>query len=130
MNYKLDNHNTPIDHSCDSELGTIQTQGRLYNSEYRWWNLSNLEREWDKKFDYMICYCANKDGKSIERLYIFHKSKIENRKNITVLKNPTDSHSNPIIPWYEQYRIKDKDIIRKVNDIWKEIIAERDNKLK
>lgn len=27
-------------------------------------------------------------------------------------------YNTPWIPWYEKYRIKDKDIINKANEIW------------
>lgn len=51
LNIKLNNHRTPIDHSWDSELGFTQTKGRLYNPKHRWWNFTNLEKEWDKLLD-------------------------------------------------------------------------------
>lgn len=124
LNKKLDNYNSPIDHSRDSELGIIQTQGRLYNKYNQLWNFNSLEREWEKEFDNMICYCASKDGKVIERLYIFPYEEIGNRKGIGIYKNPTDSHSNPKTSWYDEYRVKDEDTIKRVNDIWKEIIKE------
>lgn len=122
LNKKLDNYHYPIDHTPDSELGTIQTQGRLYNNTERCWQITGIEREWDKKFDNMICYCVSKNGKIIDRLYIFPKKEIENRTCIGIYKNPTDKWENPITPWYEQYRITDEETIKKVNEIWKEII--------
>lgn len=107
----------PIDHSRDSELGIIQTKGRFYNSVNRRWSFSGLEREYNKEFDFMISYCADKDGKYIEKIYIFPKSEIIKRKGITIVKNPSRW-----TPWYEQYRVIDEEIIKKINDIWKEII--------
>ncbi len=123
LNKKYDNYNTPIDHSRDSELGIIQTKGRLYDPIERMWNFTGLEREWGKKFDVIICYCASKDGKIIERIYIipFKKEIKDKRKSMAIVKNPTNSVGNPIIPWYEKYRITDKETIKTVNAIWKEI---------
>ena len=109
---------TPIDHSWDSELGIIQTQGRLYSLKYRWWCLSGIEDEWYKEFNNMIFYCASRDGKIIERIYIFPKEELYN-KSITIVRNPKYGG------WYEKYRIIDEDTLKKVNDIWKEIIGER-----
>lgn len=36
----------------------------------------------------MICYCVNKDGKKIERIYRFPKEEINKRVRITIVKNP------------------------------------------
>jgi len=122
LNKKLDNYHSPIDHSRDSELGIPQTQGRFYNARNGLWSFGRLEREWEKEFDNMICYCASKDGKIIERLYIFPKKEIEKRKGIAITKNPTDCVGNYKIPWYEQYRVKDEETLKKVNNIWKEMM--------
>lgn len=107
----------PIDHSRDPELGIIQTKGRFYNSVNRMWSFSGLEREYNKEFDFMISYCADKDGKCIEKIYIFPKSEIIKRKGVTIVKNPSRW-----TPWYEQYRVIDEETIKKINDIWKKII--------
>lgn len=117
LNKKLDNYHSPIDHTLDSELGTIQTQGRFYDSRNRRWGFYGLEREWEKEFNNMICYCASKDGKIIERLYIFPKNEIEDRTGISIYKNPSRCE-----PWYEQYRVTDEKTLELVNKIWKEII--------
>lgn len=121
LNKKLDNYNVPIDHSPDSELGTIQTRGRFYSRRRGAWSFSNLEREWDKPFDHEIFYCTSKDGTLVERMYIFPSEEIEIRKSIDIIKNPTDAHRNPITPWYEDFRIRDEETIKKVNEIWKSI---------
>lgn len=117
LNKKLDNYMTSIDHSLDSELGIIQTKGRLYNSYHQMWVFSGLEREWNKIFNYEICYCVSKDGKKIERLYIFPKEEIKKRTSIGIYKNPLRK-----IQWYEEYRIKDEKILELVNKLWQEII--------
>jgi hypothetical protein len=125
LNKKLDNYNTPIDHSPDSELGIIQTRGRLYDHMKGRWSFSNLQREWNKNFDHEIFYCANKDGTLIERMYIFPSEEIEIRKSIDIIKNPTDAHRNSITPWYEDFRVKNEETIKKVNEIWKKIIDKK-----
>lgn len=124
LNKKLDCYNTPIDHSADSEGRIPQTQGRLYNSKYGCWlGFGPLEREWNKKFDYMIYYCASEDGKIIERIYEIPKFETTGRTCISIYKNPMNTRgTGPIIPWYEKYRVKDEEEIKKINDIWKKII--------
>jgi hypothetical protein len=127
LNEENDNYNSPIDHTRDSELGILQTIGRFYDPVIGLWDTSHLDRDWLKEFDHYIFYCMSKDGKYVERIYIFPKKEIYDpytsqwRKSISVYKNPTDSHGNPITPWYEKYRVKDKNVLKKVNDIWKEI---------
>jgi hypothetical protein len=127
LNIKNDNYSTgtPIDHSRDSELGIPQTRGKLYDSYNRFWVFGGLEREWFKEFDVIICYCTNKDGKIIERIYIIPKKEIKDKRTcISIYKNPTDSHGDHKTSWYDKYRIIDEETIKKVNDIWKKIIEE------
>lgn len=120
LNKKNDNYKSPIDHTPDSELGIIQTGGRLYNSRNGMWTFGGLEREWDKKFDVIICYCTSKDGKIIERIYIIPKEEIKDKRTtIGIYKNPSR------YVWYEQYRIIDEETIKKVNEIWKDILREK-----
>ncbi len=126
QSYKLEpitiRNRVPIDHSPDPELGIIQTKGRLYDLRRGAWRFGYFEREWDKTFDHEICYCTNEDGTLIERIYIFPKEEIIKGKSIDIIKNPTDAWGNSITPWYEEYRIKDGEVIKKVNEIWKKII--------
>lgn len=119
MNKKLDSYRSPIDHSRDSELGIIQTKGRLYN-RYGWWQFTGCNNEHNKEFDYLICYCASEDGKNIERLYIFPKKEIEKRTAVKITKNPTKRRY--VEQWYEKYRINDEYILKRVNEIWKNIM--------
>lgn len=117
LNKKNDNYSrgTPIDHTPDSELGIIQTRGRLYDSYNQIWGTGGLDRDWYKKFDTMIFYCASKDGKTIERIYIFPKDVITKRTGITL-------YNNDRYHWYEQYRVTDEETIKIVNEIWSAII--------
>lgn len=124
LNKKLDNYTTPIDHSRDSELGIIQTKGCLYSSEYRRWSQS-FKSECDQiakdfEFDILVLYCANKYGSVIERIYKIPVEEVIKRLGITIY---SDILRGP--HWYEQYRIKDEEIIKKVNEIWKKIIDEK-----
>jgi len=115
LNIENDNYNSPIDHSWDSELGVIQTKGRSYDNINGVWH-QNWENEHNKKFDNLIFYCASRDGKIIERIYIFPWEEVIKRTGISIYKNPSKG-----IHWYEKYRVKDGDIIVKVNNIMKEI---------
>lgn len=125
LNKKLDNYNTPIDHSRDSELGILQTKGCLYNQLDRRWALSFIREhnqiEKGFEFDTLILYCASKDKNIIERIYIIPVEEIINRNSIAVMKNPL-KNGKPMIPWYERYRVKDEDELKKVNKIWGKII--------
>ena len=44
-------------------------------------------------------YCASKDRKDIERIYIFPMEEISKRKTITIVKNPSKGKL-----WYEKYK--------------------------
>lgn len=130
MNKKLDNYVYPIDHSPDSELGIIQTKGAFYDSYNRRWsqNFKNLHNAISNGFDFdaMILYCTNKDGNNIDRLYILPIEELLKRTSITINKNPSNRNGRcPRGAWYEKYRIVDKDIINKVNGIWRQILEEK-----
>ncbi len=117
LNKENDNYSngTPIDHSSDTEGKIIQTRGKLYDYINRCWLFGGLEREWKKEFDYIICYCTSKDGKYIERIYIFLKKE--------VIKRAIDSNGRLYkYGWYEKYRVKDLDVLRKVNEIFYKLI--------
>ena len=121
LNKENDNYNSPIDHSRDHEIGIVQTKGRRYDPIQGRWPFGNLEKDHDKDFDFMICWCVSDDGETIERGYIIPKKEIIKTTYISIVKNPVRRGSS-ITPWYEQYRIKDDNILRKINEIWKEII--------
>ncbi len=128
MNKKLDNYNSPIDHSIDSVLGIIQTKGRFYDSYNQCWtqNFTHEHNAVAKGFDFdvLILYCVSKDGKIIERIYIFPSEEILKRISITVYDDPKDRWKNSILPWYEEYRIDDEKVLLKVNEIWKHLTGE------
>lgn len=134
-----DNYNLPLDHtpipngvkinigdsSVDLYDKIVQTKGRLYLLNYGKWGVAPLSREWIKEFDYLIIYCISEDGRTIERIYFIPKTEIYNpktdrrRTGIAIYKNPNPSRG-PF--WYEQYRVIDEEVLRKINEIWKEII--------
>lgn len=128
LNKKL-GHNTPIDHSRDSELGIIQTQGRILRNissyttvkgdirHYKGYGFTFI-RDHNKEFDHMICYCIDKDN-NIEETYIFPKKEIETMTGTTVLKD----HLKNI--WQEKYRVKNEETNKKINEIWKQILKEK-----
>ena len=120
MNIISDCYNSFIDHTIDPELGIIQTKGKTYNSIEKSWQGGWQSR--DKEFDNLILYCTSKDGKIIERIYIFPKFEVIKRASIHIYKNPSrGGKGKNYDPWYEEYRIKDEKILEKVNNIWKEI---------
>jgi hypothetical protein len=114
LNIEHDNFCFPIDHSKHEIYGIVQTQGRFYDSINRCWNF-DLRKDLEKLFDNMICYCANKNGENIERIYIFPWRDMRT-KAITIVKNPSRG-----IPWYEQYRV-DEEICKQVNKIYLKIM--------
>lgn len=114
LNIKNDNYCSPIDHSRDSELGILQTKYSFYNSIESRWDFCTIN-EFGKIFDNLIAYCVSKDGK-IERIYIFPKDEIIKRTIITIYKNSIRSWV-----WTEKYRVKDENILKKVNEIWSKL---------
>lgn len=127
LNVENNNFNYPIDHSRDQELGIIQTKGRWLRviksctttkgeiKYYEGWGFVFL-REIYKEFDNMICYCASKDGKIIERIYILPREEVTNISGVDIYKNPSRG-----VQWYEKYKINDEELMNKVNEIWREI---------
>lgn len=114
LNKENNNYNYLID-CFDPRTGLFhQVRGRRYNSIERLWGFAPLEGEWNKKYEDMVCYCMSKDGKNIERIYIFPHSEINGRKSIAIYRNRTDQ-------WCEQYRVKNDEELKKANEIWKEI---------
>jgi hypothetical protein len=116
LNKKLDNHKTPID-CYDPKTGLYhQVQGRYYNYERGFWPFAQFERERSKKYENIICFCFSKDEKTVERIYKFPEIVAKIKGSATIVKN---SSRRP--GWYEEYRVKDKDELKKANEIWKEI---------
>lgn len=120
LNKENDNYRSPIDHTTHFKLGIIQTKGarltvaRQGILEYEKWSRSLLE-EHNKEFDLLILYCANIDGKIIDRIYIFPWEDVIKTTSITIMKN------NPC-GWYEQYRVKEEELLKMANEIWQKII--------
>lgn len=101
-----------------------QTKGRRYNSKFGQWS-HKWEIERYKKFDILIFYCVSEDGKVIERIYIFPKKKVVETNGTSIVREATNSRGVPIISRHERYRVKDKDILKKVNDLWNKIIDKK-----
>ena len=118
LNKENDNYNFQVDHLC-KELGYFQTKGALYNSTYMNWK-QDLRKLKDG-FEVLVLYCASKDGKIIERIYIIPYEEILRLTGITITKNSSRSSA-----WYEQHRVKDKEILIRINNIWKKILEEYD----
>lgn len=124
LSAEYDNYELPLDHSIDIELGIIQTKGAHFNPIGGTWKQSFYNERF-KDFDYLILYCANQSGTYIDRIYILpFWEEIIDMSGITITKSPMNK-GTPIVPWYEKYRIKDEEIIKKINAIWKFIIERR-----
>lgn len=127
LNKKFDMYNTEIDCICRKNGLLHQVKGRLLriiriyittNGEKRYhegWIFSSFEREWRKEYEDMVCFCKSKDGKIIERIYRFPKKVIDERTGITIMKSS-------VVGWYEQYRVKDLDELRRSNEIIQKIL--------
>lgn len=81
------------------------------------WPFTSLEREWDKEFDIEILWCIRKDRLNVDRGYIIPKMEVGQGKSITIVKDPSRGYQ-----WYDPYRITDKELLKKANDIWKKIL--------
>lgn len=114
LNLKYDNYNFPIDHSKHPILGILQTKGAHYKDD-TWRFCYNILCELDKKYDNMILWCVSQDGRIIERLYIIPKKETDKRSSIAIYNNPSRGQ------WYEKYRVTDKELLKKANDIWYKI---------
>jgi len=68
----------------------------------------------------MICFCFSGDWKIVERIYKFLWEDIMRVKSISIYKNPSRG-----VQWYEKYRVKDEELLRMINDIWRDIIKRR-----
>jgi len=142
LNIQHDDFELPLDHApiskhisiiIDGKLvdlygKILQTKGSRLNvkkylsvnkniTEYEIWS-TYVGNEHTKEFDFLIFYCASKDGDMIERIYIFPKFEILNITRIGI-------HKNAVYGWYEKYRIIDGDIIRLINKIWQDIRKEK-----
>lgn len=131
LNETNDNHHWHMDSVCPITKFNYQIKGRWYDPINRNWT-ANLKNEHNAikrgfRFFKLIFYCASKDGKKIERLYEFPEEEVVNRKGITIMKNPTDSLGRSIISWYVKYRITDEEELKRINDIWKDIIEKSSN---
>ncbi len=130
LNKKNDNYSTGTPIDCLDKIGLYyQVRGRslkilvTYVStkrEYIYhegWKLSHFENEWLKKYESMICFCFSKDGKIIERIYIFPSW-------IIIEKNDISIYKNNVAGWYEKYRVKDEKEINRANDTWHNMLGE------
>lgn len=123
LNKDNDNFSSIID-CIDPKTGLYyQVKGRLYYDFEQVWN-SDIRHEYNAlkkgiKFVSLFYFCVSKDRKIVERIYEFPANELIDRTSISIYKNPTPSRG-PF--WYEQYRIMDEETIKKVNDIWKDII--------
>ncbi len=121
LNDEHDNYRFPID-CIDPKTGLFhQIRGKWYDPINRFWGFTDFGRERHKEFEDIVCYCIGRDGKTIERIYIFPKKEIMNRTGVTIFKNPKDRWNNSVFSWYDQYRVKDKCELNKANDIWKSL---------
>lgn len=99
LNQLNDNFNSPIDHTRDPILGIIDSQGRTYDPYYSRWNFTRLNRLHGKKYDNIVCYCADAHG-NIKKVYIFPKKEIDTRDNISIHNKTTGRMS-----WYDKYEV-------------------------
>lgn len=128
LNKTNDNYSTgtPID-CCDNKTGlSYQLRGRRYDHMNRSWSFVDLDDEWHKEYKGMVFICKSRDGNIVERIYRFPSEEIKGRRSIGIYKNPMNSRGTmPIVSWYEEYRVKDPDEIKKANEIWKKILGKR-----
>ncbi len=134
LSVEKDNYRLPLDHAripkgvsvmigdklVDLSEKVPQTKGINYIHTYKRWD-ARIVNDHHKRFDVLILYCANNDGKIIERTYIFPYSEIIKRTNITIYMY--DSKRN----WYESFRVTDKEDTKKVNDILQLLINKNNN---
>lgn len=115
LNKENNNYTNSID--CYDPITKLkyEVKGRTFGYDGRC-VFSHLGRELNKKFDFLICFCADETGNYIERIYIFSREELIDRNSFSIIRNH-------IKQWYEEYRINEEEL-KKVNKIWKEIIKE------
>lgn len=124
LNKKSDNYTTAID-CYDPKTGLYhQVQGRHYSAEYGTWPNFSFEREQTKIFEDMVCICISEDGKIVERIYKFPEKIVKYKSCAGIYKYNSIGQLYDR-GWYEEYTVKDKDELKKANDIWKKIIGDK-----
>lgn len=93
----------------------IYTDTNIYT--YDAWRQSFVN-DHNKEFDILILYCTDKDGKSIERIYIIPKEELS-ESGTTICKNRKAAKMEELK--HEKNRIIDDEILKYVNEIWKNI---------
>jgi len=124
LNKKNDNNEVPID-CYDPNTGLlhqIKIESLEYDKGWFGWRFSHLEEEWHKNYEDITFFCMSEDGKIIEEIYkIPFKNEIKGkRKSVTISKSRL--RNSKTLYWYEKYREKDEDELKKANKIWQEII--------
>lgn len=129
LNEESDNYNSPLD-CYDPKTGLYhQVQGRHYIVEHRKWPFGDFEDEWGKIFEDIVCFCFNENRMMIERIYKFPRKEIMERTSLGIYKY--DIKENLYVGgWYEKYRVKDEDELERANNIWGEIVKERNKYVK
>lgn len=125
LNKENDNYSTGTPIDCyDPKTGFYhQVRGMCYNSLYKCWNTSHLDREWYKEYKDMIFICKNNNGKIIERIYRFPFTYIKERIGIYITKY--DSMGRPYNGLHEKYRIIDDIDLKRANEIFDKITVKQ-----
>lgn len=113
-----DNYCGPLDHSPDIKGLVYQTKSKWYDPKNDKWT-TTWKNEHYKDFDILIFYCISKDGKIIDRIYLFPKDIVMEMNGISIYKNPSKGF------WYEKYRLRKENEINKINKNWEDIWKQR-----
>lgn len=122
LNIENDNYCSPIDHSLHPVLGILQTQGRFYSWDRHGWPGIDFRRDQNKNFGHIIIWCVGEDG-NIDRVYIFPKDIVKSKNEITIYKYDKEGYLYEN-GWYEKYRIRDKELLKRANELWNQILKE------
>lgn len=105
LNIESDNYSSKLDHSIDPEYGILQTKGsiaELNSLRNKYWKLST-RNEKGKRFNNLIFYCADKNFRHIENVYIFPEKEVISRNDILIKDQNIKS-------WYDKYLMQDIEI--------------------
>lgn len=127
LNKKLDNYTVRRDCLDEKTEEYYQAKIAYYNEKNRYWHqdFRNIQDSVSLGFRFksLFLFCISEDGKIVERVYEIPEKEANNIAEIKIVKY----RKNGLLyedGWYEKYRLKDENEMKKINEIWKKMLGE------